>query len=50
MVTKMNAEMLSRAPFLPAKHDKRLAYGQLLAMFTGAARANIYWLTVTFEG
>ena len=46
----MNAEMLDRAPSLPEKQDKRLERGQLLAMFTGAARARIYWLTVTFDG
>ena len=42
--------MLDRAPSWPAKHDKRLEYGQLLAMFTGAACARIYKLTGTFDG
>ena len=42
--------MMHRAPFLPAKHDERLECGQLLAMFTGAACARIYWLTGTFDG
>ena len=42
--------MLDWAAFLPAKHDKRLKCGQLLAMFTGAVCARIYWLLGTFYG
>ena len=46
----MNAEMQDRAPSLPAKHDKRLECGQLLAMFTGAACARTYWHKVLLIG
>ena len=46
----MNAEMLDRAPSLPAKHDKRLERGLVNAMFTGAIYARIYWITGTFYG
>ena len=42
--------MLDRAPFLPAKQEKRLECGYLLARFTGAASARIYWLKGIFDG
>ena len=42
--------MLDRAPFSSAKQDKRLECDQLIAMFTGAAFARIYWLSGNFYG
>jgi hypothetical protein len=46
----MNAKMLDRDPFLSAKQFKSLECGKLLAMFTGAAYARGYWLSVNFYG